>query len=140
MIVGKQTPEYVGAKQKLFAWKIGLILSAIMFIFLVLVNAYSPITGLGCLICLIFLFFESAFGICLGCKFYSLFYKEKAEYCPGEICKREARQQIQKTSATQVLIVLGFMAYLTAAIFLFNREFSKKPYDLFGINSKTKLK
>ena len=140
LIVGKQTPEYVGAKQKLFAWKIGLLLSGIMFVFLVLVNAYSPITGLGCLICLIFLFFESAFGICLGCKFYSLFYKEKAEYCPGEVCKREARQDIQKTSAVQFLIILAFMGYLTATIIFFSREFSKKPYDLFGISSRSKSK
>src|SRR5215204_3994573 len=85
LIVGNQTPEYVGAKQKKFAWIIGIILSATMFIFMVVVNSYSPITGIICLICLIFLFFESAFGICLGCKFYSLFYKVKAQYCPGEI-------------------------------------------------------
>ena len=77
LIVRNQTPEYVGAKQKKFAWIIGIILALTMFILLVVVNSYSPITGLICLICLIFLFFESAFGICLGCKFYSLIYKEK---------------------------------------------------------------
>src|ERR1700730_11735170 len=57
LIVRNQAPEYVGAKQKKFAWTIGVALSAIMFIFLVLVNAYSPITGIVCLICLAFLFF-----------------------------------------------------------------------------------
>ncbi|HWZ02279.1 MAG TPA: DUF4395 domain-containing protein, partial [Mucilaginibacter sp.] len=66
LIVNKQTPEYVGAKQKRFAWIIGVILSGTMFIFMVLVNSYSPITGIICLMCLIFLFFESAFGICLA--------------------------------------------------------------------------
>src|SRR6267154_5546774 len=75
LIVGRQTPEYVGARQKRFAWIIGLVLSAIMFILMVVVNSYSPITGIICLICLLFLFFESAFGICLGCKFYSIFNK-----------------------------------------------------------------
>ena len=74
LIVRNQVPEYVGARQKKFAWIIGLVLATTMFIFLVLVNAFSPITGIICLICLIFLFFESAFGICLGCKFYSMFY------------------------------------------------------------------
>ena len=95
LIVSNQVPEYVGAQQKKFAWIIGVALSALMFIFMVVVNSYSPITGLVCLICLIFLFFESAFGICLGCKFYSLFYKEKAQYCPGEVCDRKAKQDIQ---------------------------------------------
>ena len=80
LIVRNQIPEYVGAQQKKFAWIIGVVLAAIMFIFLVIVNAYSPITGIICLVCLVFLFFESAFGICLGCKFYSMFYKEKAQY------------------------------------------------------------
>jgi hypothetical protein len=70
LMVRNQVPEYVGAKQKKFAWSIGIILSATMFVFLVMVNAYSPITGIICLICLIFLFFEAAFGICLGCMVY----------------------------------------------------------------------
>src|SRR6476619_3989256 len=77
LIVGNQVPEYVGAQQKKFAWIIGIILSGTMFTLMVVVNSYSPITGIICLICLAFLFFESAFGICLGCKFYSLFHKEK---------------------------------------------------------------
>src|SRR5580704_12544440 len=92
LIVGRQTPEYVGARQKKFAWVIGLILSAVMFVFLVLMNAYWIMTGLICLTCLIFLFFESAFGICLGCKFYPLFFKDKVQYCPGEVCERKSRQ------------------------------------------------
>src|SRR5882672_6975659 len=75
LIVGNQVPEYVGARQKKFAWIIGTALSATMFIFMVVVNSYSPITGVICLVCLVFLFFESAFGICLACKFYSLVYK-----------------------------------------------------------------
>jgi hypothetical protein len=135
LIVGRQVPEYVGARQKKFGWTIGLILSATMFIFLVVVNAYSPITGITCLICLIFLFFEAAFGICLGCKFYSLFYKGKAQYCPGEVCDAKSKQPIQKTSFVQVLVVLGFVGYIVAIAFLFNGNFSKKPYDLFGINA-----
>ena len=66
LIVRNQVPEYVGAQQKKFAWIIGIILAVTMFILIVVVNSYSPITGIICLICLIFLFFESAFGICLG--------------------------------------------------------------------------
>jgi hypothetical protein len=133
LIVRNQTPEYVGARQKKFAWIIGLILSALMFIFLVVVNAFSPITGISCLVCLIFLFFESAFGICLGCKFYSLLYKEKVQYCPGEVCDKNSKQDIQKTSWVQLLVVLGFIVYIFLAAFLFNSHYHKKPYDMFGM-------
>ena len=70
LIVSRQVPEYVGAAQKKVAWKIGIILATLMFVLLVVVNSYSIITGLTCLVCLIFLFFEAVFGICLGCLVY----------------------------------------------------------------------
>ena len=140
LIVGSQTPEYVGAPPKKFAWIIGVTLAAIMFIFLVVVNSFSPITGIICLICLIFLFFESAFGICLGCKFYPMFFKERAQYCPGEVCDVKTKQDIQKTSGVQMLVVVGFIAYLFLAISVLNENFSKRPYDLFGINTSSQSK
>jgi hypothetical protein len=140
LIVRNQVPEYVGAQQKKFAWVIGVVLSATMFVFMVVVNAYSPITGITCLVCLVFLFFESAFGICLGCKFYNMFYKEKAQHCPGEVCHRKMKRDIQKTSAAQLLVVLAFVAYVVVAALLFNSQFSKQPYDLFGINKTAQTK
>jgi hypothetical protein len=140
LIVRNQVPEYVGAQQKKFAWIIGVALSGTMFIFMVVVNSYSPITGIICLICLVFLFFESAFGICLGCKFYSMFYKEKAQYCPGEVCDVKSKQDIQKTSWAQLLIVLAFIGFVFLTAFLFNDYFSKHPYDLFGINGSSQPK
>lgn len=119
LIVRNQVPEYVGAQQKKFAWIIGVVLASIFFTLTVVVNSYSPITGLICFICLIFLFFETAFGICLGCKFYSMFYKEKAQYCPGEVCSAESKQDIQKTSMAQILIIVGFVAFISLrSIFL----------------------
>ncbi len=141
LIVGNQVPEYVGAMQKKFAWIIGLILASIMFILLVIVNAFSPITGIICLICLIFLFFESVFGICLGCKVYSWVYKEKAQYCPGEVCDVKAKQEIQKTSRVQILIVFGLIVFILLEILFFNNNFSKKPYYLFGakVTAQSKL-
>jgi hypothetical protein len=140
LIVSRQNPEYVGAAQKKFAWLIGIALAAIMFTFMVVVNAYSPITGIICLICLVFLFFESAFGICLGCLFYGWFYKTKAQYCPGEVCDVKAKQEIQKTSWTQLLIVAAFIGYIVLAVYLFNDLFSEAPYDLFGISSTSQPK
>src|SRR2546423_10985120 len=140
LIVRNQVPEYVGAQQKKFAWIIGVALSATMFIFMVIVNSYGPITSIICLICLVFLFFESAFGICLGCKFYSLFYKEKAQYCPGEVCDVKSKQDIQKTSGVQLLIVLAFIAFVVLTALLFNDQLRKKPYALFGINGSSQSK
>ena len=140
LIVGNQTPEYVGAQQKKFAWIIGVILSATMFIFMVVINSYSPITGVICFVCLMFLFFESAFGICLGCKFYPLFFKEKAQRCAGEVCDARSKQVIQKTSGIQLLIVLSFATSIFLAAWFFNDQFSKQPYDLFGIFSSSKSK
>ena len=140
LIVGNQVPEYVGAQQKKFAWIIGVALSGTMFILMVVVNSYSPITGIICLICLLFLFFESAFGICLGCKFYPLFFKEKAQYCPGEVCDVRSKQDIQKTSGVQLLIVFAFAAFIFLTAWLFNDHFSKKPYDLFRVQRSSKSK
>ena len=82
LIVGRQNPEYVGAVQKKFAWKIGLTLSTIMFVLMVVMNSYSFITGLICWTCLIFTFFESVFGICLGCLFTAGFTKRKRNIVP----------------------------------------------------------
>lgn len=140
LIVRNQVPEYVGAQQKKFAWIIGVVLATTMFVLLVIVNSFSPITGLICLICLIFLFFESAFGICLGCKLYSMVYKEKAQYCPGEVCEVTTKQDIQKTSKVQMIIVFGFIVYIILTVILFNDSISKKPNDLFGIGTSAQTK
>lgn len=123
MIVRNQVPEYVGAQQKKFAWMIGVILSATMFILIGLLNVESIITTLLCYVCLIFLFFESAFGICIGCKIYSIVYKEKAQYCPGEVCDLNSRHAIQKTSRLQKCIIVGFIAYIFLIGFLLNNYF-----------------
>jgi hypothetical protein len=69
-----------------------------------------------------------------------MFFKEKAQYCPGEVCDVKSKQDIQKTSKVQILIVFVFIAYIFIAGFLFNDNFSKKPYDLFGIESSTQSK
>ena len=140
LIVSRQVPEYVGAAQKKVAWKIGIILATLMFVLLVVVNSYSIITGLTCLVCLIFLFFESVFGICLGCLVYRWYYKEKAQYCPGEVCDVKSKQAIQKTSGSQLLIILGFIAFVFLLVNLFNDNFKEKPTALFGDESTAQSK
>lgn len=129
-IVGRQTPEYVGAAQKKFAWIIGLVLASAMFVLMVVLNTYSFISGISCMICLVFLFFESAFGICLGCSVYNWFNKEKAQYCPGETCDIKEKHEIQRISPGQIAILAGFIAYVFLTIFFFNGSLSEKPNDL----------
>ena len=130
LIVQKQTPEYVGAPQKKFAWKIGIILSITMFVLLNIFNTFSVITGLICLICLIFLFFESAFGICIGCIFYRWFYKEKAQYCPGEICELKDRTKIQEVSNTQTFLMIGFFVIIIITVFALKSHYGTMPENL----------
>jgi len=135
-IVRNQNPEYVGAKKKKFAWIIGICLGAPVFVFQVLLNAKSPITGITCMICMMFLFFEASFGICLGCKFYPLFFKDKAEFCAGEICEKRSRQDIQRISKAQVIALLVFIVFIILTVSFANEYFFEKPYDLFRIYDK----
>ena len=130
LIVSRQVPEYVGAPPKRFAWTIGLALAALMFFLLVVLNSYSVITVVTCFICLFFLFFESAFGICLGCLFYSMFYKDGSRYCAGEVCEVRKRQPIQNTSWVQVSVVAGSVVFVLLAFVFFNDYFSATPRNL----------
>jgi hypothetical protein len=132
LIVRNQVPEYVGARQKKFAWIIGVALASVMFILVNVLNTYSPISGIICLLCLVFLFFETAFGICIGCKLYALVSREKPEYCPGEVCEVGARQEIQRTTPAQLLILLGLVAYVVLVVALFHAGFGVKAHALFG--------
>lgn len=131
--VRNQNPEYVGAAQKKFAWYIGFTISVIMFLLLVVANAYSPITGFACLICLILMFSESAFGICIGCKLYGLIKKDKAQYCPGEICDLKRKHDIQKISVKQVFVILGLIVFLILLSVTFGEKFKEKAHNLFEV-------
>ncbi len=132
LVVSGQTPEYVSAAPKRVAWILGLALAATMFGLLVLLNAFSPITGIICLVCLLFLFFESSFGICLGCLLYGWRRRETARHCPGDACSGAPRQAIQRVSTTQVLALLGFAAYIVLVVVLFNDHLSAQPHRMFG--------
>jgi hypothetical protein len=117
-MVNNQTPEYVGAPQKRWAWALGFILATIMFYLVVLNNVRGPVNILVCASCLGLLFFEAVFGICVGCKIYNLFYKRKAQYCPGESCDlSKGRVPIQnlnlgqKTIFTLSVLLLFYLAF-----------------------------
>ncbi len=132
LIVSRQNPEYVAAAPKRLAWWIGLVLSGTMFVLMVVLNTYSAITGIICLVCLVFLFFESAFGICLGCKLYRLVYRQAPTLCPGEVCERKDRHDIQRTSAGQVIVLLASVALVVVAASALRPAFAVPPHPLFG--------
>lgn len=95
-IVHKQTPEYVGAVQKRFAWAIGLILSGSMVVLIFGFGVLGLPNILICGVCLTFMFLETAFGICVGCKIYNFLLRKKLiqqpEYkpaCSGNACAIE---------------------------------------------------
>jgi hypothetical protein len=133
LIVRNQTPEYVGAEQKKFAWIIGLILGSIMFVSLNILNIHSPITGIICLICQIFLFFESVFGICLGCLLYPFVYRKKPQYCPGEVCDPKTKQPIQRINSKQLVALVLFIVVFAALIPVLKESYSKEPELAFGM-------
>ncbi len=97
LFVRKQSALPIGAVQKKFAWSLGLALSIFIFgLSLMLqtdVSFFAPVCFL-CLICLILLYLETAFGICMGCKLYFLALKLKLikqpkvrPNCMGDSCE-----------------------------------------------------
>ncbi len=95
-IVQKQAPEYVGAVQKRFAWSIGLLLSSTMMVLIYGFGVQGWPNLLICSVCLTFMFMESAFGICVGCKLYNFLLSrgllaapEFKPACPGNVCAIE---------------------------------------------------
>ena len=112
LAVRSQTPEYVGARQKRFAWSIGLALAVAMLFLVVINNVIGPINLIICSTCLLLLFFEAAFGICLACKIYNLVFREQAALCPGNACEVGERREIQKIGYTQMAIVAAFLGLI----------------------------
>jgi len=124
-MVNNQVPEYVGARQKRFAWGIGLGLAVVLLMLTMVFPSSTPIgeeslhnalIGLSCMTCLVLLYFEAVFGICLGCKIYNKFNKDEAKYCPGGVCEKQEREACQKISIEQVAVLLLFFAVLVVAI------------------------
>ncbi len=97
IFVRKQSPMPIGAIQKKFAWSLGLVLSTAILILSILTlkdaSYFEPVCLL-CIVCLILLYLETAFGICVGCKIYFLAIKLKLlpkpterPNCMGDVCE-----------------------------------------------------
>ncbi|HUH54062.1 MAG TPA: DUF4395 domain-containing protein [Microbacteriaceae bacterium] len=85
-IVRKQTPEWVGASQKLWAWWLGYGMALTSCFAMGFFGAPFAVVMSLCSLCVTFLFLETAFGICVGCSLQRVFSKTKPQYCPGGVC------------------------------------------------------
>lgn len=99
-MVRKQTQLPIGALQKRFAWSLGLALASLILVFSLLLqrNAqwFEP-TCMLCVVCILLLYLETAFGICVGCKLYLLALAlkilkepEVRPNCMGDACQVES--------------------------------------------------
>ncbi len=126
--VQNQRPEYVGATQKRFAWAIGLLLAIPMFYLLVIDFQPNPIKVLVCIICLLLLFFESAFSICVGCKLFELFKKDPVTHCPGGVCEVRAKEPIQRFNLTQKIIAIVTVLAFSFGLYSYFTKVDSKTF------------
>jgi len=109
-MVRRQQPEWVGAPQKRFAWAIGFVLAAVMLYLVVIKHVIGPVNLIVCAACLLLLFFETAFGICIGCKVYNALNRDKAQRCPGGVC------EVPPGTGTGVSLFQGAVVVVFAAV------------------------
>ncbi|WP_449282429.1 DUF4395 domain-containing protein [Leucobacter sp.] len=86
LAVRRQPPEWVGAPQKEFAWWLGFGLALAACASMGLFAAPFQLTLALCGLCLLLLFLETAFGICVGCALQSRFGGRPPRYCAGGSC------------------------------------------------------
>jgi hypothetical protein len=133
--IRKQSPEYVGAPQKRFAWVIGFVLALVMSYRMVLNHSVGPINLLICSVCLTLMFFEAAFGICIGCKLYNALNKDKAQLCPGGVCQTPA-VAVPSLALGQAIVLLVF-AGLTVTLAQFVYRAGANPGGSAGASLAT---
>jgi Domain of unknown function (DUF4395) len=103
----RETPYWVSAKPKRFAWTLGLAMS----------GAMAVITNLGirgwlpravCLLCLCLMWLEAVLGVCLGCELHGVLVRhgwtrkdETFEICPHGACDPPTRQDPNQLKVQQ---------------------------------------
>ena len=126
-IVRGQEPQYVGAPQKRFAWAIGFTLALLMLYLIVIKGVIGPINMLVCGTCLLLLFFESSFGICIGCKLYDMFSKNEAELCPGNVCSYNPAPGAGGSWLQGLVFIVFLVAIFNVAIWVYSHPTSNLP-------------
>jgi len=125
LFVSNQQPEWVEAKPKHFAWILGAILGAVMTYFIV-ADIVSPIRMLTCVLCLVLLFTESAFGICLGCSIYKKFNISLEGNCPGGAC--EVHKPVSNhNKIANLIVIIGFVG-LTISTYVLLKQYKYESH------------
>jgi hypothetical protein len=106
LITYNQAPEWVEAKPKQFAWSLGLLLGLIMAYYIVF-DIISPIRMGICVLCLILLYLEAVFGICLGCLAYNQFNFKLKGLCPGGTCNFTPNMSFNLSKVIALIISLS---------------------------------
>jgi len=86
LITRAQRPEWVEARSKQFAWGLGLVMALVGCFSLGWLGLPAVIAQTICAGCLLLLFVEAAFGICVGCELSRRFSREKPTLCAGDTC------------------------------------------------------
>jgi hypothetical protein len=93
----RQSPHWVSAKPKRFAWSLGLVMSLAMTL-ITNANVRGTLPLTICLICLSLMWLEAVLGLCLGCEVYGAMVRrgwlakdEAFEICGGGACAVEAK-------------------------------------------------
>ncbi len=123
--VRKQQPEWSGAPQKRFAWAIGFVLALVMAYTMVINNVVGPINLLTCATCLTLMFFETAFGICVGCKLYNALNKNQAQLCPGGVCEMPPEKNSGVSKVQFAVVALFALAISGIAPLVYGQKIAK---------------
>ncbi len=116
LIVKNQYPDWVEAKPKQFAWGLGMLLGAFMSYYIIF-DVISLVRLWICVVCLVLLFLESAFGICLGCMLY-IKLNLTPKNCPGGVCKAPPDSRFGKK---EVLLLAIFTSLFISGYFALDR-------------------
>ena len=114
--VSGQKPEYTAAAPKRFAWMIGLALASFMLVTLVFMRDMSLVNFSICGVCIVLLFMESSFGICLGCVIYNKVLKREVALCAGGICEVRQKEAIEHISGGQLALLGAFVVAMLGAV------------------------
>lgn len=116
LIVGNQEPEFTGAPQKRFAWALGLALASVVMVMTWGFNIAGPWLMAACMVCMVLLFCEAAFGICIGCKLYPLVMRRETSHCPGGVCAMRPRRDPMTVATRTEVACLAALLLAVAAL------------------------
>lgn len=127
-VTRNQKPEYVGGLQKRFAWTLGWFISLPMMWWFVLHWDITFYKVMICVLCLFLMFFETAFGICIGCMIYKWIVREDPKHCPGGVCEMKTKEPVQRFNPIQATIAVLTVTFFVVGIYLFLAKTESKTF------------